>query len=331
MFKFLTSRPALAATTSVAALVVGIAVILPVDLRVTEPGTTTDKPEGPTVEQDLRTGETEAATTTTTTAEAPQEEVVAEPAPEPTVVAEQPVTAVEPVVEAEAATDAIAPAAPEAKVASGGEAGASGLIADAPVAGMVDDGSVLRERATDEADSALAYLPAPSPTVEAMPGALPDALPLPVENTEEYANDAPNPVKVTAEEPVSTFSIDVDTASYAVVRSSLTGGYLPDPAAVRIEEMVNYFPYAYAAPEGDAAFASAISVMPTPWNPGTRLVTIGIQGDLPEITARQPLNLVVLIDTSGAMEDANKLPRLKQALSFMLSELRPGEQGSIVN
>ncbi len=335
MFKFLTSRPALAATTSVAALVVGIAVILPVNLKITDPGSTTEKPEGPNVEQDLRTGDTATATTATTTTEAPQAEVVAEPAPEPTVVAEQPVAAVEPVVEAEAptdlaATDAIAPAAPEAKVASGGEAGMNGLIVDAPVAEMVDDGSVLRERAADEADGTLAYLPAPSPTVEALPGALPDALPPPVENTEEYANDAPNPVKVTAEEPVSTFSIDVDTASYAVVRSSLTGGYLPDPAAVRIEEMVNYFPYAYAAPEGDAAFASTISVMPTPWNPGTRLVTIGIQGDLPEITARPPLNLVFLIDTSGSMEDANKLPLLKQSLSLMLSELRPEDQVSIV-
>ena len=70
------------------------------------------------------------------------------------------------------------------------------------------------------------------------------------------------PASSTSLEPLSTFSIDVDTASYAVVRSSLTGGYLPTPDQVRIEEMVNYFPYAYAAPEGDAAFASTVSVMP---------------------------------------------------------------------
>ena len=152
----------------------------------------------------------------------------------------------------------------------------------------------------------------------------------PEPNTEAFANEAPNPVKVTAEEPVSTFSIDVDTASYAVVRSSLTGGYLPTPEQVRVEEMVNYFPYAYAAPEGDSAFASTVSVMPTPWNPGTRLVTIGIQGALPEVTARPPLNLVFLIDTSGSMEDANKLPLLKQSLSLMLSELRPEDQSSII-
>ncbi|MCU0905195.1 MAG: VWA domain-containing protein, partial [Tabrizicola sp.] len=96
------------------------------------------------------------------------------------------------------------------------------------------------------------------------------------------------------------------------------------------EEMVNYFPYAYAAPEGDQAFASTVSVMPTPWNPGTRLVTIGIQGALPEVAARPPLNLVFLIDTSGSMEDAKKLPLLKQSLSLMLAELRPEDEVAMV-
>jgi Ca-activated chloride channel family protein len=93
--------------------------------------------------------------------------------------------------------------------------------------------------------------------------------------------------------------------------------------------MINYFPYAYKAPTEAEAFSSTVSVMPTPWNPGTRLVTIGIQGALPAI-GRPPLNLVFLIDTSGSMEDANKLPLLKQSLSLMLSELRPEDQVSIV-
>jgi len=190
---------------------------------------------------------------------------------------------------------------------------------------LMDAEPRLRAEAKMEGD-AMAYLPAPSTAIAAAP----DVMQAPVENTEAYANAAPNPVKLTAEEPVSTFSIDVDTASYAVVRSSLTGGYLPTPDQVRVEEMVNYLPYAYAAPEGDAAFASTVSVMPTPWNPGTRLVTIGIQGALPEVTARPPLNLVFLIDTSGSMEDANKLPLLKQSLSLMLAELRPEDQVSIV-
>jgi Ca-activated chloride channel family protein len=189
----------------------------------------------------------------------------------------------------------------------------------APVTGLADTEMRLREEAP-AGDGTLGYVPAPAP----------DAMVAPVENTEAYANAASNPVKVTVEEPVSTFSIDVDTASYAVVRSSLTQGVLPTPDQVRIEEMVNYFPYAYAAPQGNQAFASTVSVMPTPWNPGTRLVTIGIQGALPEVAARPPLNLVFLIDTSGSMEDANKLPLLKQSLSLMLAELRPEDQVSIV-
>ena len=330
MFKFLTSRPALAATTSVAALVIGVAIILPVNLKVGQPDTTTVKPEPPVepgvVEPDLRTE------TTATTTEAPVVGAV-----EPAKKVEEPVAGLtsgndHPVADAEVAVDEVAeiePAAPpEAKAtlaapAAGGEA-ASGLAMDGSLMAEDDAGAVMRERVATEAEGTMAYLPAPAPEAVA------DTLLPPVENTEEYANDAPNPVKVTVEEPVSTFSIDVDTASYAVVRSSLTGGYLPDPSAVRIEEMVNYFPYAYAAPEGDAAFASTISVMPTPWNPGTRLVTIGIQGALPEVAARPPLNLVFLIDTSGSMEDANKLPLLKQSLSLMLSELRPEDQVSIV-
>jgi Ca-activated chloride channel homolog len=207
-----------------------------------------------------------------------------------------------------------------------------GMADEALPAGPALDGLVmdaeprLRAEAKMENDGVVGYLTAPSAPIVAEP----DLMQTPVENTETYSNEAPNPVKVTAEEPVSTFSIDVDTASYAVVRSSLTGGYLPTPDQVRIEEMVNYFPYAYAAPEGDAAFASTVRVMPTPWNPGTRLVTIGIQGALPEVAARPPLNLVFLIDTSGSMEDANKLPLLKQSLSLMLAELRPEDQVSIV-
>src|SRR5690606_21467158 len=90
----------------------------------------------------------------------------------------------------------------------------------------------------------------------------------------------------------------------------------PPAGAVRIEEMVNYFPYDYAAPgDGEAPFRAAVTLFPTPWNKDTRLLRIGIQGELPEIDARPPLNLVFLIDTSGSMQDANKLPLLKQSLA----------------
>ena len=353
MFHYLTSRPALAATTSVAALIIGVAVILPVtDLRIGQP-TLVETPKTeptPPVEPLADAAQPEVALTTegSTGGEASSvadagEVVVAEannpdqsqtgamessPAPKsrdeasdalarsmenaPADVAVASLPEPEPTIEAEAPAGA-------AEEVDGSTSGAiDSLLGEA-----TDSEPRLRAEAKMAGDGTLGYLPA-------SPGVAPDVMPAPVENTEAYASEAPNPVKVTAEEPVSTFSIDVDTASYAVVRSSLTGGYLPTPDQVRIEEMVNYFPYAYAAPQGDAAFASTISVMPTPWNPGTRLVTIGIQGALPEVAARPPLNLVFLIDTSGSMEDANKLPLLKQSLSLMLAELRPEDQVAIV-
>ena len=158
----------------------------------------------------------------------------------------------------------------------------------------------------------------------------PDAFFVPEQNTETFANAETNPLKVTADEPVSTFSIDVDTASYSIIRSSLMQGYLPPKDAVRVEEMVNYFPYSYPAPDSDVPFRPTITVTPTPWNAGTQLVHIGIQGALPEIAARPPLNLVFLIDTSGSMQDPDKLPLLKQSFRLMLSELRPEDQVSIV-
>ncbi|CUH47525.1 vWA domain-containing protein [Ruegeria atlantica] len=153
---------------------------------------------------------------------------------------------------------------------------------------------------------------------------------LPLSDTEAFSSAEANPLKVTSEEPVSTFSIDVDTASYSIVRSSLMRGELPPKDAVRVEEMVNYFPYSYPAPEGDAPFRPTITVTPTPWNEGTQLVHVGIQGALPQIEDGPPLNLVFLIDTSGSMHDFNKLPLLKQSFRLMLSELRDEDEVSIV-
>ncbi|MCA0270742.1 MAG: VWA domain-containing protein [Proteobacteria bacterium] len=155
--------------------------------------------------------------------------------------------------------------------------------------------------------------------------------PAPQPDTEAYATADPNPLKITAEEPVSTFSIDTDTASWSVIRSSLANGQLPPKEAVRTEEMVNYFPYAYPAPEaGEAPFRAAVSLFETPWNKDTRLLRIGIQGALPATEDRPPLNLVFLIDTSGSMEDPNKLPLLKQSFRLMLGELRPEDRVAIV-
>ncbi len=164
---------------------------------------------------------------------------------------------------------------------------------------------------------------APLPSIAADQFAL-----APEPNTEAFSNAPVNPVHVTAQEPVSTFAADVDTAAYSVIRSSLNAGQLPPAEAVRIEEMVNYFPYDLPQPKTDAPFQPSVSVMQTPWNPATKLVTIALQGR--SVTERPPLNLVFLIDTSGSMEEANKLPLLKQSLALMLPKLRADDKVAIV-
>jgi len=149
-------------------------------------------------------------------------------------------------------------------------------------------------------------------------------------DTETFANEAPNPLKITSDEPVSTFSIDVDTAAYSLVRSSLTAGQKPNPQAVRIEELINYFPYDYTAPDGEHPFQPTVNVFETPWNADTQLVHIGIQGEMPAVEDRPPLNLVFLIDTSGSMNHPNKLPLLRQSFRLMLDNLRPEDEVAIV-
>nr|WP_323780367.1 VWA domain-containing protein [Amylibacter sp.] len=150
-------------------------------------------------------------------------------------------------------------------------------------------------------------------------------------NADQFTGASENPLKITAQDPVSTFSIDVDTASYAYVRASLLNGGPLNPDAIRIEEMINYFTYDYPAPsDPDQPFSTQISVTKTPWNPETQLVQIGIQGMKPAIENRPPLNLVFLIDTSGSMQSANKLPLLTQSFALMLGELRPTDQVAIV-
>ena len=162
-------------------------------------------------------------------------------------------------------------------------------------------------------------------------GYVDDAITTPEPDTESFAAAETNPLRITAETPVSTFSIDVDTASYSVLRSSLMRGQLPPPDSIRIEELINYFPYDYAAPApGEAPFRPTINVFETPWNGDTQLVQIAIQGMMPALEDRPALNLVFLIDTSGSMNDAAKLPLLKQSFRLMLDQLRPQDEIAIV-
>ncbi|PYG29482.1 vWA domain-containing protein [Pelagimonas varians] len=161
-----------------------------------------------------------------------------------------------------------------------------------------------------------------------LPAPMPEFRPAPDADTEAFSEAEANPLKVTAEEPVSTFSIDVDTASWSILRNSLTYGNLPPEGAVRIEEMVNYFTYDYPTPEGDQPFKSSVGVTDTPWNDGTQIVHIGLQGAMP--AQRPAMNLVFLIDTSGSMDQPNKLPLLKQSFRLMLGQLSEEDSVSIV-
>lgn len=150
-------------------------------------------------------------------------------------------------------------------------------------------------------------------------------------NRERYDGKEVSPVRIARAEPVSTFSVDVDTGAYANTRRFLSQGQLPPKDAVRTEELVNYFRYGYAAPETRAApFSVSTDMMVTPWNPETRLLRIGLRGyDLPH-ASRPPANLVFLLDVSGSMSSPDKLPLVKTALAGLAGELSPKDKVSIV-
>lgn len=151
------------------------------------------------------------------------------------------------------------------------------------------------------------------------------------ENRDQFAGEAVSPIKVATDEPVSTFSIDVDTASYSVMRRSLLNGYLPSAASVRTEELINYFDYNYASPQtAEQPFAPQATLMPTPWNDDTLLLHIGIQGYEIPLDDRPAVNLVFLIDTSGSMNAPDKLPLLIQSFRLLLSSLNDNDTVAIV-
>ena len=163
------------------------------------------------------------------------------------------------------------------------------------------------------------------------PAMTPPGVPRPIQwNTEEYKHRVDNSFQDAISTPLSTFSIDVDTASYSNVRRFINTGALPPADAVRTEEMLNYFSYNYPKPTGEHPFSVNTELNDCPWYPGHKLVLVGIQGR--QVLAEQlpPSNLVFLIDVSGSMAAPNKLPLLKTAFKLLVRQLREQDNVAIV-
>ncbi len=163
---------------------------------------------------------------------------------------------------------------------------------------------------------------------------MPDSPPVQIHQDvgrDKFEDFEENQIKLVQQEPVSTFSIDVDTSSYAFIRKQLNQGVLPQKDAVRVEEMVNYFDYNYALPDSKAEpFKPSVTVTPSPWNEGRKLVHIGIKGyDIPKTEAPNS-NLVFLLDTSGSMNEPDKLPLLVSSLKMLLDNLKADDKVAIV-
>ncbi len=152
------------------------------------------------------------------------------------------------------------------------------------------------------------------------------------DNRERYSGKDVAAIHAVADAPVSTFAIDVDTGAYANVRRMLDRGQLPPPEAVRTEELLNYFRYDYPRPQDRMQpFSVTTDVSTTPWNADTRLLRIGLRGyDVAGDDARPPANLVFLVDVSGSMDEPDKLPLVKQALTMLAERLGPDDRVSIV-
>lgn len=157
-------------------------------------------------------------------------------------------------------------------------------------------------------------------------------IPVPAMPANDRFAEAPaNGWQSVAEAPISTFSLDVDTASYAFARRQLREGRLPPKAAVRVEEMINYFSYSYAGPDSrDDMFAATATVTPSPWRPGAKLLHVGIKGWDAARTSRPPANLTFLIDVSGSMTSPDRLPLIQKALHQLGEGLRPDDKVAIV-
>ncbi|HET6431031.1 VWA domain-containing protein [Dyella sp.] len=150
-------------------------------------------------------------------------------------------------------------------------------------------------------------------------------------NTEHYTHRDSNPVQLASEQPVSTFGLDVDTGSYTNVRRMLEAGQLPPADAVRAEEFINYFDYGYTPPADQSQpFSVTTELAPAPWNPQRQLLLVGVQGYRVPASAIPAANLVFLIDTSGSMDEPDKLPLLKASLKQLVGKLREQDRVAIV-
>ena len=207
-------------------------------------------------------------------------------------------------------------------------------LADADAAKPVSPAPMLRQIAPGGAQPQVTAGVQPKLAMESFAGPAP-VEPLMVAPTDpsgdEFSKFSESPVKIVKNEPVSTFSIDVDTAAYSYVRRALTDGWVPEPDAVRIEELINYFGYDYPeATDAATPFKPTVSVYPTPWNGKTQIVQIGIKGYVPPMTEDKPSNLVFLLDTSGSMDEPDKLPLLKRAFGLLVDQLGENDTVSIV-
>lgn len=189
--------------------------------------------------------------------------------------------------------------------------------------------------AESESADALARSPA-STTLMAEPSIAPAPMPADTVQPREESRDRiqdfkTNPVRSAKEDPVSTFSIDVDTASYSFVRRSLKDGLLPQADTVRVEEMINYFPYDWKGPNNaETPFNTTVSVMPAPWNAEHKLMHVAIKGYDMQPAVQPKANLVFLIDVSGSMDEPDKLPLLKSAFRLLINKLNADDTVSIV-
>ncbi|WP_096372743.1 vWA domain-containing protein [Pseudomonas chlororaphis] len=177
-------------------------------------------------------------------------------------------------------------------------------------------------------NNAKALAPASMPTSmmtrESLPGGYR------AEPREQYRNLPDNPIQNVAQAPVSTFSVDVDTGAYANVRRLLNQGSLPPQGAVRLEELVNYFPYDYALPSDGSPFGVTTEIAPSPWNPHTRLLRIGIKASDRAVAELAPANLVFLVDVSGSMDRREGLPLVQSTLKLLVDQLREQDRVSLV-